>query len=41
MKRDARLYLDDILEAAEKIQEYSSGLDFDEFCIDSKQLMRL
>lgn len=36
MKRDSRLYLDDILEAVEKIQEYSSDLDFDEFCSDSK-----
>lgn len=38
MKRDSRLYLDDILEAIDKIQEYSSGLDFDEFSSDSKTI---
>lgn len=36
MKRDFRLYLDDILGAVEKVQEYVNGLDFDEFSCDDK-----
>ena len=33
-KRDYRLYIDDIIEAIEKIEEYSRGLSFDEFSRD-------
>lgn len=36
MKRDHRLYLDDILEAVEKIEKYVEKLTFDEFYQDSK-----
>lgn len=36
MKRDSRLYLDDIFDAVEKIQEYVKGLTFEEFSEDSK-----
>ncbi len=31
MPRDYRLYLDDILEAAAKIERYVAGMDFDAF----------
>lgn len=31
MSRDYRLYLDDILESVEKIEEYVCGLSFDDF----------
>jgi uncharacterized protein with HEPN domain len=36
LKRDARLYLDDILEAIERIQRYVNDLSFEEFSGDSK-----
>lgn len=36
MPRDPRLYLDDILEATARIQEYTSGLDYSEFVQDTK-----
>jgi uncharacterized protein with HEPN domain len=36
LKRDARLYLDDIFDAIEKIESYVEGLSFDEFKEDSK-----
>ena len=36
MRRDYRLYLDDILEAVEKIKNYTKGLGFDEFAQDGK-----
>lgn len=36
MKRDVRLYLDDILDAVEKIERYVEGLSFDDFSVDSK-----
>lgn len=36
MKRDPRLYLDDILDAIEKIENYVKGLTFEEFSEDSK-----
>jgi uncharacterized protein with HEPN domain len=36
LKRDARLYLDDILDAVEKIENYVDGLTFEEFSEDSK-----
>jgi len=38
MKRDYRLYLDDILEAIEKIGEYVKGMSFDEFAEDTKTI---
>jgi uncharacterized protein with HEPN domain len=36
MPRDYRVYLEDILEAAQKIREYTSGLTFDQFRADSR-----
>jgi len=33
MKRDYRLYIDDILEALKKIERYVESLGFDEFSI--------
>jgi len=36
MKRDFRVYLDDILEAIKNIQEYTRGLSFEEFTKDRK-----
>lgn len=36
MKRDSRLYLDDIFDAIEKIENYVEGLSFEEFSADSK-----
>ncbi|MGA3110733.1 MAG: DUF86 domain-containing protein [Candidatus Bathyarchaeia archaeon] len=36
MKRDPRLYLDDIFDAIEKIESYVEGLSFEEFSADSK-----
>ena len=36
MKRDPRLYLDDIFDAIEKIENYVEGLSFEEFSEDSK-----
>lgn len=36
MPRDFRVYLDDILEAAQKIRLYTAGLSFEGFCEDSK-----
>ena len=36
MKRDSRLYLDDIFDAIEKIENYVEGLSFEEFSVDSK-----
>ncbi len=36
MKRDFRVYLDDILEAIRNIQEYTKGLAFEEFVKDRK-----
>lgn len=36
MKRDYRVYLDDIIEAIGKIEEYSKGLSFDRFSEDRK-----
>ena len=35
MKRDYRLYIDDIIEAVEKIEKYVEGRTFDEFAHDS------
>lgn len=35
-KRDDKLLLEDILESAEKILEYTAGLDYATFIIDSK-----
>ncbi len=34
MKRDYRLYIDDIIEAIQKIKKYSKGLSFEEFSKD-------
>ncbi len=34
MKRDYRIYLDDILEAIKRIEKYSARLDFALFCRD-------
>ena len=36
MRRDPRLYLDDILEAIAQIQEYTTGLDYAMFTQDRK-----
>lgn len=36
MKRDYRLYIDELLEAVEKIETYVEELSFDEFGQDSK-----
>jgi len=36
LKRDVRLYLDDIFDAVEKIERYVEGLSFDDFSADSK-----
>ncbi len=36
MKRDSRLYLDDIIDAIEKIENYVNGLTFEDFSQDSK-----
>ncbi len=36
MKKDYRLYLDDILEAIGKIEKYTEGLSFEEFRQDEK-----
>ena len=36
MKRDVRLYLDDIFDAVEKIERYVEGLSFHDFSADSK-----
>ena len=38
MKRDYRLYLDDMIEAIEKIQKYTEGLNFDQFRKDDKTI---
>ena len=38
MKRDFRLYIDDLLEAAEKTEKYVEGMSFDEFGQDSKTI---
>lgn len=38
MKRDYRLYIDDLLEAIEKIQKYVEGISFDEFTEDTKTI---
>ncbi len=38
MKRDYRLYIDDLLEAVEKIEKYVEGLSFEEFSQDSKTI---
>ena len=36
MKRDYRLYIDDILEAIKNIEEYVRGLNLEEFVQDRK-----
>ena len=36
MRRDARLYLDDILDATTQIQEYTSSIDYAKFAQDRK-----
>jgi uncharacterized protein with HEPN domain len=38
LKRDARLYLDDIVEAIQRIEEYSQYQDFDTFKQDRKSV---
>lgn len=38
MKKDYRVNIDDILEALEKIQRYTKGLNFEEFSQDSKTI---
>ncbi|KAF0133597.1 MAG: hypothetical protein FD145_1213 [Candidatus Saganbacteria bacterium] len=38
MKRDYRVYLDDIIGAIEKIEKYINGLTFDEFSRDEKTI---
>ncbi len=34
MKRNYRLYLRDMVEAMDRIQEFIHGMDFDAFCKD-------
>jgi uncharacterized protein with HEPN domain len=36
LKRDVRLYLDDIFDAVEKIENYVNGFTFEDFSEDSK-----
>lgn len=36
MKREPRIYLNDILEALQKIKSYTEGLNFDKFSEDAK-----
>ena len=36
MRRDFRLYIDDILEAIAKIEEYTAGMDYPAFVEDKK-----
>jgi uncharacterized protein with HEPN domain len=36
MPRDPRLYLDDILEAAAKIRDYTTGFDYPRFAADGR-----
>ncbi len=36
MKRDYRLYLDDMLEAIGKIERYTKGLSYEQFRKDEK-----
>jgi uncharacterized protein with HEPN domain len=36
MHRDYRLYLDDILEAVDRIREYTAGMDRERFVLDRK-----
>jgi len=38
MPRDCRLYLEDIVEAANKILGYTAGIDYDSFASDDKTL---
>ncbi|WP_129626070.1 DUF86 domain-containing protein [Candidatus Oscillochloris fontis] len=38
MSRDYRLYLDDILEAIQKIRRYTSGIDFTTFRTDEMRI---
>ena len=38
MKRDYGLYIEDMLEAIEKIAEYTSGLDLEQFMTDKKTM---
>lgn len=38
MKRDYRVYIDDILEALGKIERYTMGLNFEEFSQDSRTI---
>jgi uncharacterized protein with HEPN domain len=36
MPRDYRLYLDDILDAIQKVRDYVRGMDYDKFSSDTK-----
>jgi uncharacterized protein with HEPN domain len=38
MKRDYRLYIDDILEAIRKIEKYTEGITIDDFLRDDKSI---
>ena len=38
MKRDLRLYLDDILDAIVKIDKFTEGMNFDQFQNDEKTI---
>jgi uncharacterized protein with HEPN domain len=38
MIRDYRLYIDDLLEAISKIEQYIEGISFEEFAVDSKTI---
>ena len=36
MKRDYRLYIEDILDCVVKIQQFTSGMKYEEFVTDEK-----
>ncbi len=36
--RNFRIYLDDIIDAMEKIESFTAGLSFEEFCSDEKTI---
>jgi uncharacterized protein with HEPN domain len=38
MPRDSKLYLEDILEAIEKIQRYTAGVSLQQFSVDERSV---